>query len=286
MRLLEGLGQDAAFGNGDGLANVFGEILRRGSDGRFAPTATGREIIAVTRQIEDALKLSWQKIEALQSGRAGHVSLGVVSTGKYFAPQLVAEMKAAHPEIEIGLTVGNRDAIIAALQRQTIELAIMGRPPRDPETHADVLGEHPHVLIAPPSHPLAGRRNISPDALLDEVFLTREPGSGSRALMVDYLDDLGAGRAWCGVEMGTNETIKQAVMAGLGLAIISAHTVVAELEAGRLTMLDSPGLPIRRQWFLIRRKDVEISPIAQRFRSFLLDLQGGFLPEIRAASRA
>ena len=263
--------------------NIGSEILQRGPNGRFSPTAVGQEIVNVTQQIEGALRLSYQRINALKSGSAGHVTLGVVSTAKYFAPQLVAEMQEAHPEIEIGLTVGNRGEIIAALQRQTIELAIMGRPPREPLVEADVLGDHPHVLIAPPKHRLAAVRDISSQVLREEVFLMREEGSGTRAMMSQYLDNLGEGRPYRTIMMGTNETIKQAVMAGLGIAIISAHTVIAEQEAGRLVTLDSPGLPIRRRWFLIRRKGVELSPIAERFRAFLLDLKGEFLPDIRAA---
>lgn len=261
--------------------NIGSDILQRGPDGRFSATAVGQEIVNVTQQIEGSLRLSYQKINALQSGSAGHVALGVVSTAKYFAPQLVAEMQEAHPEIEIGLTVGNRGDIIAALQRQTIELAIMGRPPREPVAESDVLGDHPHVLIASPKHRLAGVSDIPSQVLLEEVFLMREEGSGTRAMTSQYLDNLGEGRPYRTVEMGTNETIKQAVMAGLGIAIISAHTVIAEQEAGRLVTLDSPGLPIKRRWFLIRRKGVELTPIAKRFREFLIELEGGFLPDNR-----
>ncbi|MEO1689833.1 MAG: LysR substrate-binding domain-containing protein, partial [Pseudomonadota bacterium] len=152
-----------------------------------------------------------------------------------------------HPELEVALRIGNRGAIIAALERREVDLALMGRPPASPKVEADLLGPHPHVIVAPPDHPLARRRTVEPEALLRETFLMREDGSGTRILMSRFLDRTGGGRPWRGQDMGTNETIKQAVMAGLGIAFISAHTVRAEIETGRLTTLPVAGLPMMRE---------------------------------------
>ena len=121
-------------------------------------------------------------------------------------------------------------------EKGEIELAIMGRPPQHPPHLADVLGPHPYVIIAPADHPLAGKAEVTADELLGETFLTREEGSGTRILTTRYLDRIGEGRPYRSIEMGTDETIKQAVIAGLGVALISGHTVGPELEAGRLVV--------------------------------------------------
>ena len=264
-----------------GLEEIVGaQVLLRGPNGKIALTPIGTELLATVRKIENALDLSVQRVTAMRTGLAGYVSVGVVSTGKYFAPGLVARMKRIHPEIEVGLKVGNREDIIERLSRGEIELAIMGRPPQAPPSDYDELGDHPYVVIAPPEHPLAGRAKVLSGDLLGETFLCRENGSGSRILMTRYLDRIGEGRPYRSIEMGTNETIKQAVMAGLGVAIISAHTIVPELEAGRLVTLPLEGMPIIRKWYLIRLNDAAISPVAAAFRKFLLELNGDYLPSL------
>lgn len=263
--------------------NVGAALMRRGGDGRNAPTAQGLELLAATQRVETALALCFRRIEALNAGHAGFVALGVVSTGKYFAPGLVAQARAALPGVEIGLTVGNRAEIIEALTGGSVDLAVMGRPPRAPAVRDDVLGEHPYVLIAPPGHPLTGRCDITPEELLEETFLLREPGSGTRILTERFLDRIGDGRPWKSIELGTNETIKQAVIAGLGVAVISAHTVAPELESGRLEAVRAPGLPIMRRWFLIHRADAELTPAGETLRRFIHGLGGAFLPAIPEA---
>jgi DNA-binding transcriptional LysR family regulator len=259
---------------------VGAQVLHRGPDGKVSLTPVGSELLATVRKVETTLDLCFQRVTAMRTGLAGFVSVGVVSTGKYFAPALVARMKRSHPEIEIGLKAGNRVEIIEMLERGGIELAIMGRPPGGLEIEQDELGDHPYLVIAPPDHPLAGPARVTPEALLKETFLCREEGSGSRILMTRYLDRIGDGQPYRMVEMGTNETIKQAVMAGLGVAVISAHTIVPELEAGRLAILNLAGMPIPRTWYLIRLGGAEISPAAGAFRRFLLDLKGDYLPKL------
>lgn len=244
-------------------------LVDRGPDGMSRLTPQGEEALSAAVRVESALAGLARRIAAINAGRTGHVALGVVSTGKYFAPALVARARRDMAEVEIGLHVGNRGEIIAALAEGRIDLAIMGRPPREPAVDARVLGPHPHVIIAPPGHPLAGGQAVTPEALLAETFLAREPGSGTRILMERYLDQTGEGRPVSTFELGSNETIKQAVIAGLGIALISAHTVIAELEAGRLALVRAPGLPIVRQWFLIRPAGAAPSPAALRLADFI-----------------
>lgn len=260
--------------------NLGAPALVRNSGGVSRPTPIGEAVLTATHRIETALEDCSRRVTALREGREGYVALGVVSTGKYFAPGLVARLRREHPDIEIGLSVGNRGEIVQALARNEIEVAIMGRPPAEPEVEADPLGDHPYIVIAAPTHPLARMREVTPDALFSETFLMREQGSGTRVVMTRVLDRLAEGRPYHSVVMGSNETIKQAVMAGLGIAFISAHTVVAELNSRRLVPLALAGLPFMRTWYMVRRADLPPSPVAAAFRAFVLDLHGNYLPRL------
>ncbi len=135
-------------------------------------------------------------------------------------------------------------------------------------------------MIASPEHPLAGMRGIAPQALLDQTFIAREHGSGTRILMTRYLDRIGGGTPYRLIEMESNETIKQAVMANLGIAMISGHTVTNELRSGRLVALDADTLPIRRQWYLLHRADLMLSPTLKTVYDHIADQKGAFLPKL------
>lgn len=255
-------------------------LMRRGEHGEFLPTDEGHALLDAEAQIDTVLRRARRQIGALRQGMAGNVVLGVVSTGKYFAPGLVAALRRSLPEVELTLRIGNREEIMAALAGRALDMAIMGRPPREPEVVADPIGPHPHIIIAAPDHPLASADPVTPGDLLAETFLSREEGSGTRILMTRFLDRIGEGTPWHTVEMGTNETIKQAVIAGLGVALISLHTVTEELRSGRLVALQAIGLPIQRTWYLIRRADQVLSPSAARVQNHIQDMNGSFLPAV------
>ncbi|WP_417666327.1 LysR family transcriptional regulator [Roseibium sp.] len=259
--------------------NIGAPIFDRSSDG-FVPTEVGDEILAAAEMIENRLVLARERVEALVSGAAGTVVVGVVSTGKYFAPFIIAGFQKAFPNIRVKLSIGNRGEVISALERDEFDLAIMGRPPANVAVERSMLGDHPHVLIAPPDHRLAGDSHILVEDLLKERFLAREPGSGTRLLMERFLDRISHGRNFEVIEMGTNETIKQAVMAGLGLAIISAHTCYSELTEGKLAALQFSGLPLVRQWYLIRRSDHPPNKATEIFQSYLLEHRETFIPRV------
>lgn len=252
------------------------------SSRQHGPTFTpeGQTILDAERQILAILNSSVERVRALKHGQTGVVVLGVVSTAKYFVPGLVAQIGEAYPDIDVILKVGNRQDIIRELSERTIDMAIMGRPPRSPANIAEVIGTHPHVFIAASDHPLVGKEDISPADFLAQTFLSREQGSGTRILMTRYLDRLGEGTPYRAIEMGSNETIKQAVIANLGIALISQHTTTEEIKSGRLVTLEVEGLPIVRQWFLLHREDVEISNTLKTVRDFILDLKASFLPTL------
>ncbi|VDS08343.1 HTH-type transcriptional activator CmpR [Paracoccus haematequi] len=264
-----------------GLEDLAGcPLVQRGDHGAFRPTPEGEALLLAESQIATALSRAAREIGALQQGHVGNVVLGVVSTGKYFAPGLVARLLRLLPDIEVTLRIGNRDAVLAALAGDDLDLAIMGRPPREPAVVADPVGPHPHIIIAAPDHPLADADPVMPGDLLAQTFLSREEGSGTRILMTRFLDRIGEGATWRAVEMGTNETIKQAVIAGLGVALISQHTVTEELRSGRLIALRGIGLPIQRSWYLLRRADRQMSAATVRIRDEILAMRGGFLPQL------
>ncbi len=260
--------------------NMDCKLVDRGGAQGARLTAEGQAVLDAEVTIQIALENCMQKVRALRDGQSGVVVLGVVSTGKYFAPGLVAMLQQHYPDINVVLRVGNRDAILRSLQQQSIDLAIMGRPPRAPVVETVVIGDHPHVMIAAPEHPLAGQRDISAQELLAQTFISREEGSGTRIMMVRYLDRIGEGTPYRSIEMGTNETIKQAVIAGLGVALISQHTVTEELRTGRLTTIESAGLPIARKWFLLHRQDLRVTPAIATVHRFISDLKGSFLPKL------
>ncbi len=260
--------------------NLGTRLLMRGNDGKTSLTAAGEEVLRMTRQVEATLTNGYEKVKSIRQGRRGYLSLGVVSTGKYFAPGLVSAFQRENPNIQVGLKIGNREEIIALIVNGAVDMAIMGRPPRSPVATAEILGPHPHIIIAPKGHRLATGCDVSPDELLQETFLLRERGSGTRILTERLLDRLGEGRPYETVAMGTNETIKQAVMAGLGIALISGHTVAAELADGRLDQIRVKGVPIVRQWFLMHRRDMPLTAVTDRFRRFLIARKGDFLPKL------
>lgn len=251
-------------------------LLERGDD-RFVPTPAGREVLRAGMAIDAVLDELDAALDAMRGGVAGHVSVGIISTAKYFATRMIGAFARQNPGVKVSLTVSNREQIIAALRDFSIDIAIMGRPPEDQSCTADPIGDHPHLIVADPAHRLARRRRFDPALLAKEEFVVREPGSGTRSLMERFLEQAGVAPKF-GLEIDSNETIKQAVMAGLGVAFISAHTVTAELAEKRLVKLKVAGLPVMRQWFVMRRLDRRQLPAARAMQEFIVAHRADFLP--------
>ncbi|HJS36807.1 MAG TPA: LysR family transcriptional regulator [Burkholderiales bacterium] len=240
-------------------------------------TDAGRELLRYAGGIADLMREAEEAMKALQGIGGGELSIAVTSTAKYFAPRLLAEFRRRHPEVRLRLAVSNREAVVRALTDNAVDLAVMGRPPRGLDTDAAAFAKHPIAVIAAPDHPLAGRRRLPLEALAGETFIIRERGSGTRAAMEHVFAERSF-RARETMEMSSNETIKQAVMAGMGIAFLSTHTIGLELRAGRLVLLAVSGLPVMREWYVIHRRGKRLSPAAQAFKSFLLE-QGAALIE-------
>lgn len=235
---------------------------------RLAPA--GMELLRYATQISELLREAGETLAAMRGLKRGELKLGAVSTAKYFAPALLSAFTPAYPEVTIKFTVGNRGEIVRLLGANELDLVIMGRPPRELDTTAEPFARHPFVIIAALDHPFARRRRIPLRSLGRESFIIREQGSGTRASMEHVFRERGvAFRA--SMEVSSNETIKQAVMAGMGLSFISSHTIGLEAETGKLAVLDVVGLPIVRDWYVIHLREKILSPIAAAFRGYLLE---------------
>ena len=243
---------------------------------RIHLTAAGDELLRYAAQVTDLLHEAGESLAALRGLKRGVLKLGAVSTAKYFTPSLLSAFAPAYPEVTIKFTVGNREEIVRQLAANEIDLVIMGRPPRELVTEAAPFAKHPLVIIAAPGHLLAARRRIALKQLGAENFVIREEGSGTRASMAHVFREQGV-KFRTSMEVSSNETIKQAVMAGMGISFISMHTVSLELAAGKLVVLNVSGLPLVRDWYVIHLRDKRLSPIATAFREFLLKAGAGIL---------
>ncbi|HNR10471.1 MAG TPA: LysR substrate-binding domain-containing protein, partial [Nitrosomonas europaea] len=191
-------------------------------------------------------------------------------TANYFVPNLLARFCQRYPGITISLHVSNRENVLKQLSDNIMDLAIMGQPPEGLDITSESFMENPLVIIAPPEHPLCGQKQIPVKRLEQEIFLVREPGSGTRNAMERFFahEKISIQK---GMEADTAEAIKQAIQAGMGLGIMSLHTIRLELEAGRLKILDIQGLPIMRYWNVVHQKNKRLSNISSVFKQFLLN---------------
>jgi|SRR6266536_777865 len=258
----------------------FALFERRGR--KVALTEAGEVLLRYAQRIQDALKDADAALSALKGLTGGRIRVGVVSTAKYFAPALLARFQARYPGVRVSLSVNNREVIVRELERDEIDVAIMGQPPQRIATEAVAIADHPLVVIAAPQHPLASARRIRLEALAGQMFLVREQGSGTRSSMERFFAERGF-EPKIGNEMSSNETIKQAVMAGMGLALISRHTIGLELATRRLAVLDVVGLPLMRRWYVVRRAGRFASPATMAFVDFVVASTPGLLAELHPA---
>ncbi|OGA74751.1 MAG: transcriptional regulator [Betaproteobacteria bacterium RIFCSPLOWO2_12_FULL_66_14] len=234
-------------------------------------TMPGEYFLVYARRVLATMKEAGDAMAKLRRVQGGRVTIGMVSTAEYFVPRLLARFRAEHPAVEIRLSVGNnREQLVRQLRDNEVDLAVMGRPPRELDARAEPFAANPLGIIAAPEHPLARHRRVAPKALEAEPFIVREPGSGTRAAMEQFFRDqrIAPPRA---MEMSSNETIKQAVIANMGLAFVSLHTVALELSVGQLVALKAAGLPLMRRWHIVNIQAKPLSPAAESFRYFILD---------------
>ena len=232
-------------------------------------TEAGRELFEYSRSISRSLQEMEEVLESLKGVSRGRLSIAVASTVNYFAPRLLAVFHQRFPGIHLRLDVTNRESLVRALEANSVDMVLMGLPPEEVDVESEAFMENPLVVIAPPDHPLAGERGIPLSRLAGEVFVMREAGSGTRLAMERFFAEHGISIRQ-GMQMTRNEAIKQSVRAGLGLSVVSLHTIELELETRRLVILDVEGFPIERQWHLVYRRGKRLSPPARAFRDFVV----------------
>lgn len=258
------------------LSEALGVALfeRRGRN--LALTHAGQTLVPYVERVAQTLREAGEALDALQGLRHGKLRIALVTTTRYFAPRLVAQFRQEHPQIELEVSIASREGVIAQLESNHADLAIMGRPPAHLPIVAEAFAKHPHGVIASPDHPLAGKRRIAPSRIAQEPFIAREAGSGTRHAMDQYFAEHQLDPPLV-QEMTSNESIKQAVMAGMGLAFISLHTVSLEHQTGHLVLLDLKGLPVVRSWYVLHRANRSLSPAAVAFKKFMHDQAPKFL---------
>jgi LysR family transcriptional regulator, low CO2-responsive transcriptional regulator len=232
-------------------------------------TPAGVEMLHSSRAIIQQFKEAEEAMTQFKGVSGGQLNVAVISAGDYFFPRLLVEFAGRHSGVTLNFNVCNREELLQRLADNLTDLAIMVRPPLDMDTVNEPFAPHPYVIVAPPSHPLAGRRRIPVSRLEREPFVVREKGSDSWNSMQEafgaHLADLNIA-----MEIKSTETIKQAVMAGMGVSFLSAHTISRELRAGSLAVLNVQGFPLMLNWYVVHRKSKRLPPVAQAFRSFLL----------------
>jgi LysR family transcriptional regulator, low CO2-responsive transcriptional regulator len=232
-------------------------------------TEAGRSLLGYAEVIMNALNDADQLMLSLKGGEAGRVTVGLVSTAKYIVPHILARFRSLYPAVSIRLVDGNRREILSFLANGDVDLAITGRPPEDLDIEARAFARHPTVLIAAPSHPLTERSRIRVIALAGEAFVFREDGSGTRSLVSAFFERT-AIKPRVAMTSSSNETIKQAVMAGMGIAALSRHTIGLELALGLLKILPVQGWPLMRTWFVAHRRRMPLLPLHVRMRDFFV----------------
>ncbi len=232
-------------------------------------TPAGTELLHHSRTIIANFQSAEEAMTQFKGVSGGRLNVAVISAGDYFLPRLLVNFAGRHQGVKLNLSVHNREELLHQLADNMIDLAIMVRPPTDMDTVNESFAPHPYVIVASPEHRLARKRRIPVAALANEPWIVREKGSDTRKSMEEGLAGT-ASEINVSMEIKSTETIKQAVIAGMGISFLSAHTIGLELQAKSLVILDVLELPVMHNWYLVHRRNKRLPPVAQAFREFLL----------------
>ena len=233
-------------------------------------TPAGAELLEIGRGIIQQFESAESAMTQFKGVSGGKLNVAVISAGDYFFPRLLVEFIGRHQGVVLNFTVHNREGLLAQMAANLTDLAIMVRPPVDADMVAEAFAPHPYVIVAPPTHALVGDSAIRVERLLREPFIVRERGSDTWNSMQEgfgaHIDRLNIA-----MQIKSTETIKQAVIAGMGLAFLSRHTIAQELRTGSLTVLDVRGFPLMLNWYVVHRRHKRLPPVAQAFKDFLVN---------------
>ena len=252
------------------LAEAVGLPLIEHVGKEFYLTVAGRELYAVAQDILRALEQIEMKVADLQGLKAGTLRLAVISTAKYFAPEVLGRFAKKYPLIDVAIHIANRDSVLQRLAANQDDLYIVGEPPAELSMEALAFAENPLFVMAHRHHPLAKERRIPLARIAEEPFITREYGSGIRAAVEALFSEHGL-RPKVRLELSSNEAIKHAIAGELGISVLSLHSILQEGARGPIALLDVEGFPIRRQWHVVYPRGKALSVVAQEFLRFLTE---------------
>ncbi|WP_291014271.1 LysR family transcriptional regulator [Hydrogenophaga sp.] len=252
------------------LSETVGQPLFEQVGKKIFLTAAGATLAEACADLETRMERLTQDLAALQGVERGSLKLAILTTVKYTVPKLLGGFCAAHPGIDVAMLVGNREMLLQRLANNQDDLYIMGQPPDNLDVVCEDFADNPLVVVAPPDHPLVGRKRIAPKRLAQEPFILREPGSGTRLTAEKFFTERGIALR-NRLEVGSNEAIKQTVAGGLGLAVLSSTTVVAELALGELVQLDVQGFPLIRRWQVVYPRGKRLSAATRAFKDWLFE---------------
>lgn len=241
-------------------------------------TTAGEYMLVYARKILATLKDAEDAAARLQRAETGVLTVGMVGTAKYFMMQLLSQFQQRHTGVELRLALGNREQLVRMLQANEVDIAVMGRPPKELQTRAEPFAAHPHVFVCAPTHPLAQLGQIGPEDLRPYNFIVREQGSGTRVAMEKFFEQVHI-EPRLKMQLHSNETLKQAVMAGLGLGFVSLHTIGLEIQQGLIHVLDVQSTPVVRAWNIVHTQSKMLSPVAEALRYFVLENGESYLAD-------
>jgi DNA-binding transcriptional LysR family regulator len=231
-------------------------------------TATGRHLYTACQEVFQTLSHLEDTFSDMRGLKSGSLQLGVISTGKYFAPRMLAAFVQQHPGIDVSLHIHNRQTLIERLAGNADDLYIFANPPHEPEVVTQMILPNPLVVYARADHPLAREKNIPFERFAQEPFLIREPGSGTRMVAQRIFDQHGL-KPWIRMELSTSEAIKQAILAGLGVSILSRYTLGLDVQQTQLITLDVEGFPLEHHWYFVYPSGKQLSLVAKSFMDFV-----------------
>lgn len=241
-------------------------------------TDAGEEILRSGQRIGDELEGLARSLEHLRGVDEGQLRIAVTSAVNAFAVELLARFLHRHPRVNIRLNIANRKEVLASLERNDVDMAVMGEPPQSLDLVALPFHRNDLIVIAAGNHPLVGCADIPQSKLVLESFVLREQGSGTRETVLRYFSEKGLSVRE-GVVMNSNEAIKQAVKVGMGVAVVARHSVLVKIESGYLRELSVEGFPLRRAWHLVHRKGKRLAPAPLEFKDFLIGHHYARTPE-------
>ncbi|PIX97914.1 MAG: LysR family transcriptional regulator [Hydrogenophilales bacterium CG_4_9_14_3_um_filter_63_34] len=250
------------------LAEAVGHPLLEQTGKRINLTEQGQELVSTAREILGAVVRYEHSLVARRGLSGGSLRIVAITTASYFVPRLLGEFSKRHPGVKVFLRVTNREQVLSSLAAGLDDLYILGQPPEGLAVTAIPFLKNPLVVLAAPDHPLAGHKAIPVARLAEEPWLLREPGSGTRLAVERLFADRGF-QLSPRMELGSNEAIKQAVLAGLGISVVSRHTLSLHAP-GQFALLDAEGFPIPRQWYAVYPAGRQRSVVARTFLDFLL----------------